>query len=67
MIVLDYDEGVRRLRNGNLFADKSRFDTSARFPTDRFWPVPPADAVHARNPVDALFDQILASIRKADP
>ena len=69
MIVLDYDtdEGIRRLRNGNLFVDPSNFDTSARFPTDRFWPLPPADAVHARNPVDELFDQILASIRKADP
>ena len=67
MIVLDYDEGIRQPRLGNLFVDRSTFDTSARFPTDRFWPVPPADAVHARNPVDALFDQILASIRKADP
>ena len=67
MIVLDYDEGIRQPRLGNLFVDRSKFDTSARFPTDRFWPVPPADDVLARNPVDALFDQILASIRKADP
>ena len=68
-IILDYDtdQGVRLLRFGNLYVDKSKFDTSARFPTDRFWPLPPADAVLARKPVDALFDQILASIRKADP
>ncbi len=69
MIILDYDtdQGVRLLRFANLDVDRSKFDTSARFPTDRFWPLPPADAVLARNPVDALFDQILASIRKADP
>ena len=66
-ILLDYDraQGARLLRLGNLHVDRARFDASTRFPTDRSWPVPAGEDELARRPVDALFDEILSSIRKA--
>lgn len=66
----DPPRGLRTLRYGHLYVlhdERRRIESSARFPADRFWPWPTAEAILARKPVDALFDQILASIRKADP
>ena len=70
---IDPDFGARLLYSANLepeenlAVDRRKFDTSARFPTDRSWPLPTAEEALARKPVDALFDAILSSIRRVDP
>ena len=55
-----------RYPNGFAFGG-SGWPRSARFPLDRVTILPPVDVLFVRTPLDKVFDQIVASLRKVRP
>ncbi len=56
-------ELILQYATGRFVIDRYTGETIARFPLDRVSILPTVDVLFARTPMDAIFDEILASIR----